>query len=129
MRDGALGHGISDADTGERLEISDGDLYRADILSIRKGTAGTPGELRGVINYREENRIGTICGNSQYGIRGQANALAVRTSGSLKCPPGFHSRIHGTLSSFSHAKPSRMQSPTCAITGFLVFSSLSPRLR
>lgn len=68
---GALGHGISDADTGERLEISDGDLYRADILSIRKGTVGTPGELRGVINYREENRIGTICGNSQYGIRGQ----------------------------------------------------------
>ena len=68
---GALGHGISDADTGERLEISDGDLYRADILSIRKGTAGTPGELRGVITYREENRIGTICGNSQYGIRGQ----------------------------------------------------------
>lgn len=68
---GALGHGISDADTGERLEISDGDLYRADILSICKGTAGTPGELRGVINYREENRIGTICGNSQYGIRGQ----------------------------------------------------------
>lgn len=68
---GALGHGISDADTGERLEIFDGDLYRADILSIRKGTAGTPGELRGVINYREENRIGTICGNSQYGIRGQ----------------------------------------------------------
>lgn len=68
---GALGHGISDADTGERLEISDGDLYRANILSIRKGTAGTPGELRGVINYREENRIGTICGNSQYGIRGQ----------------------------------------------------------
>lgn len=68
---GALGHGISDADTGERLEISDGDLYRADILSIRKGMAGTPGELRGVINYREENRIGTICGNSQYGIRGQ----------------------------------------------------------
>ena len=68
---GALGHGISDADTGERLEISDGDLYRADILSIRKGTAGTPGELRGVINYREENRIGTICGISQYGIRGQ----------------------------------------------------------
>ena len=68
---GALGHGISDTDTGERLEISDGDLYRADILSIRKGTAGTPGELRGVINYREENRIGTICGNSQYGIRGR----------------------------------------------------------
>ena len=74
---GALGHGISDADTGERLEISDGDLYRADILSIRKGTAGTPGELRGVINYREENRIGTICGNS-HGSAGRHSGIRLQ---------------------------------------------------
>ena len=89
---GALGHGISDADTGERLEISDGDLYRADILSIRKGTAGTPGELRGVINYREENRIGTICGNSQYGIRGQLEPG--KYEGSMKkIPTGLKQEI------------------------------------
>ena len=89
---GALGHGISDADTGERLEISDGDLYRADILSIRKGTAGTPGELRGVINYREENRIGTICGNSQYGIRGQMEP-AKYTESMKKIPTGLKQEI------------------------------------
>ncbi len=89
---GALGHGISDADTGERLEISDGDLYRADILSIRKGTAGTPGELRGVINYREENRIGTICGNSQYGIRGQMEA-GKYTESMKKIPTGLKQEI------------------------------------
>lgn len=89
---GALGHGISDADTGERLEISDGDLYRADILSIRKGTAGTPGELRGVINYREENRIGTICGNSQYGIRGQMEP-GKYTESMKKIPTGFKQEI------------------------------------
>lgn len=89
---GALGHGISDTDTGERLEISDGDLYRADILSIRKGTAGTPGELRGVINYREENRIGTICGNSQYGIRGQLEPG--KYEGSMKkIPTGLKQEI------------------------------------
>lgn len=89
---GALGHGISDTDTGERLEISDGDLYRADILSIRKGTAGTPGELRGVINYREENRIGTICGNSQYGIRGQMEPG--KYEGSMKkIPTGLKQEI------------------------------------
>lgn len=89
---GALGHGISDADTGERLEISDGDLYRADILSIRKGTAGTPGELRGVINYREENRIGTICGNSQYGIRGQMEP-GKYTESMKKIPTGLKQEI------------------------------------
>lgn len=89
---GALGHGISDADTGERLEISDGDLYRADILSICKGTAGTPGELRGVINYREENRIGTICGNSQYGIRGQMEP-GKYTESMKKIPTGLKQEI------------------------------------
>lgn len=89
---GTLGHGISDADTGERLEISDGDLYRADILSIRKGTAGTPGELRGVINYREENRIGTICGNSQYGIRGQMEP-GKYTESMKKIPTGLKQEI------------------------------------
>lgn len=89
---GALGHGISDTDTGERLEISDGDLYRADILSIRKGAAGTPGELRGVINYREENRIGTICGNSQYGIRGQMEA-GKYTESMKKIPTGLKQEI------------------------------------
>lgn len=89
---GVLGHGISDADTGERLEISDGDLYRADILSIRKGTAGTPGELRGVINYREENRIGTICGNSQYGIRGQMEP-GKYTESMKKIPTGLKQEI------------------------------------
>lgn len=68
---GALGHGISDVDTGEQLEIASGDLYRADILSVQKGAAGSPGELRGVINYKEDNRIGTISANSSYGIRGQ----------------------------------------------------------
>ena len=89
---GALGHGISDTDTGERLEISDGDLYRADILSICKGTAGTPGELRGVINYREENRIGTICGNSQYGIRGQMEP-GKYTESMKKIPTGLKQEI------------------------------------
>ena len=31
---GALGHGISDVDTGELLHIDDGDLYQAQIVGI-----------------------------------------------------------------------------------------------
>lgn len=42
---GALGHGISDTDTGELLEIENGELYEARILSIVKGMSGNPCEL------------------------------------------------------------------------------------
>lgn len=67
---GALGHGISDIDTGELLEITDGVLYDADVLSVVKGTQGSPGELSGVIHYKEGYRIGVIDENSSNGIYG-----------------------------------------------------------
>lgn len=89
---GALGHGISDVDTGERLEISDGDLYHADILSIQKGTAGTPGELRGVINYGKKTGSERSAGNSQYGIRGQLDP-GKYTESMEKIPLGLKQEI------------------------------------
>src|SRR5699024_8008153 len=46
---GALGHGISDVDTGDLLNISTGALYQAEILGIQKGSSGNPGELSGLI--------------------------------------------------------------------------------
>ena len=42
---GALGHGISDTDTGALLKISQGELYEAQVVSVVKGGRGTPGEL------------------------------------------------------------------------------------
>ena len=64
---GALGHGISDTDTGELLDVSGGELYEAEILSIRKGTKGAPGELSGYIEYQEEKKLGTIEKNYREG--------------------------------------------------------------
>ena len=40
---GALGHGISDSDTGELVEIETGALYTAKIMGVEKGEAGKPG--------------------------------------------------------------------------------------
>ncbi len=68
---GALGHGISDTDTGELLEISEGELYEAEILSIQKGAKGAPGELSGYIEYEEDKKIGTIEKNTDLGIFGK----------------------------------------------------------
>ncbi len=67
---GALGHGISDIDTGELMQISDGDLYRAQVMGIHKGTKGSPGELSGLIRYDNSNIIGTITKNGENGIYG-----------------------------------------------------------
>ena len=66
----ALGHGISDIDTGKQLNISNGTLYNTKILGIQKGAVGNPGELKGVIDYRETEKIGNIMVNSTIGIRG-----------------------------------------------------------
>ena len=42
---GALGHGITDTDTGELLDVSGGSLYDTSILEIVKGESGEPGEI------------------------------------------------------------------------------------
>lgn len=73
-RFGALGHGITDTDTGELLEIADGSLYETKILNIVKGERGTPGELSGVITYANRFRKGSILKNTRVGIFGQADA-------------------------------------------------------
>ena len=65
---GALGHGISDVDTGDLLKIEKGALYQAEILGIQKGSNGSPGELAGLIRYDSDRVIGTIQKNTENGI-------------------------------------------------------------
>ncbi|MCI8626475.1 MAG: SpoIVB peptidase [Lachnospiraceae bacterium] len=76
-RYGALGHGITDVDTGLLLEIEKGYLYRANVLTITKGVPGTPGELVGVINKAEDARLGMIESNTNHGINGELTSEAV----------------------------------------------------
>ena len=68
---GALGHAVSDGDTGTQMSMAEGWIYLADIIGIKKGENGNPGELSGVINYRKNECLGTIAENSSLGIRGQ----------------------------------------------------------
>lgn len=69
---GALGHGISDPDTGELIGSDSGAITRAEIDSVLKGAAGTPGELRGQIDF--DAPIGTIDENTDGGIFGSVSA-------------------------------------------------------
>ena len=67
---GALGHGITDTDTGELLETSGGSLYDTNILEIIKGERGTPGEISGMITYSDRHVRGLIRKNTSAGIFG-----------------------------------------------------------
>lgn len=69
---GALGHGISDIDTGKLLDSNTGILYEADIWGIKKGENGTPGGLCGVVIYENNCILGKINANTDRGIFGQA---------------------------------------------------------
>ena len=72
---GALGHGISDVDTGELLDINEGALYQAKIVGIQKGSSGSPGELSGMIHYDAQQVIGSINKNCDQGIYGTLSVL------------------------------------------------------
>lgn len=69
---GALGHGISDSDTGEIVQISGGSLYDTEIVGIEKGSMGSPGVMSGVIYYGPGSLLGEIDSNSEVGIFGTA---------------------------------------------------------
>lgn len=73
-RFGALGHGITDVDTGVLMEFAEGTIYTAEITSIIKGKAGEPGELSGVIHQGERARLGTMEENIAQGIYGELTA-------------------------------------------------------
>ncbi len=63
----ALGHAVCDIDTGDILPLLNGDIVKADIVSCRKGTNGTAGELCGVFTSES---IGVLINNSATGIYG-----------------------------------------------------------
>ncbi len=90
---GALGHGITDVDTSTLMQMEDGTLYETDIVDIKKGTTGTPGEMTGMIVYSDDRILGDITSNSSRGIFGICNpkALAMGTREAL--PIGLKQEI------------------------------------
>jgi stage IV sporulation protein B len=66
---GALGHGISDMDTGKLLNVDNGLVMNAKISDIEQGKKGTPGEIKGVF-YKTDDILGEIYDNNDYGIYG-----------------------------------------------------------
>ena len=66
---GGLGHAVCDVDTGEPLPLSSGEVVPVTILDVVKGTAGTPGELRGT--FLSHSVVGELYTNNETGVYGQ----------------------------------------------------------
>ena len=69
---GALGHVITDADTNQPIDVSDGRIVKASIQGIQAGKSGVPGEKIGMF-INEKDFSGTIEKNTKYGIYGTLN--------------------------------------------------------
>ncbi|MEL7646775.1 MAG: SpoIVB peptidase [Sedimentibacter sp.] len=68
----AIGHGISDSDTGNLIDIKSGTIKKANITSIKLGKKGEPGEIIGYI-LKNEDSLGYVENNTDFGIYGSIN--------------------------------------------------------
>lgn len=67
---GALGHPITDVDTGDIIKISKGNIVNSSVVNIKRGEKGNPGELKGVF-INDDINLGSIDQNTKYGIFGE----------------------------------------------------------
>ena len=66
---GALGHCISDTGSGAEIPIGSGLLTEAEVVGIRRGAAGAPGELNGCADT--DKVLGDVLDNTAHGIYGK----------------------------------------------------------
>ncbi|MGI6119016.1 MAG: SpoIVB peptidase, partial [Desulfosporosinus sp.] len=89
---GALGHVITDADTNQKIEVSNGKIIASTIYAIEKGKRGHPGEKIGsfVTNSVFE---GTIEKNTMTGIFGSITGRVVNPYYKEAIPVGWESEV------------------------------------
>ena len=64
---GGLGHGVTDGDTGELIEMSGGDTSGVILGGVHRGECGKPGELVGILTAED---VGDIFKNTDCGVFG-----------------------------------------------------------
>lgn len=89
----ALGHAITDGDTGQVLTVSQGQILAADIVGVQRGKKGAPGELKGSF-LSSPTVLGTLEHNGVLGIYGTLDAPAANPLYPDGLPVGLRSGVH-----------------------------------
>lgn len=66
---GALGHPITDYETGSVIPVQDGKIYNCSLVGITKGERGKPGELK-CLFLQGKNSKGSVSKNTNSGVFG-----------------------------------------------------------
>ncbi|SFU90168.1 SpoIVB peptidase [Alicyclobacillus macrosporangiidus] len=91
-RFGALGHLITDVDTGQPIE-GWGSVHEAEVTGVVRGTAGHPGEKQGRF-LASVHEIGRIDVNTDYGVFGEMDALPRFSYLSKEVPVALPEQVH-----------------------------------
>ncbi len=76
-RFGALGHGVTDVDTGLLMPFQDGSILPSTVKAVRKGERGAAGELRGDFDLTRD--LGPLYANTDWGVFGTLNDVGAVT--------------------------------------------------
>ena len=71
LRFGSLGHSINNGNGDEILDISEGNVFEANVIGVKKGKSGIPGELIGM--FSQSDPQGDIDKNNSFGVFGYMN--------------------------------------------------------
>ncbi len=89
----ALGHAITDGDTGAVLTVSEGKILQADVVAVQKGQKGAPGELKGSF-LQNAHVMGDIRRNTVLGVYGALDAPVANPLYPEGLPIGLRSGVH-----------------------------------
>ena len=92
-RFGALGHAITDVDTGVILPVGEGALYENRVVEVTPSRRGRPGELTGDF-FADANQCGTVTKNTDVGIFGEAEGGLPNDLYAGTLPAAARSEIH-----------------------------------
>ncbi len=77
---GALGHGVTDVDTGKLMPLESGSVMDAKVKAVKRGESGSPGELRGDFDLTRDS--GSLYANTACGLfgklEGASNAITTQ---------------------------------------------------
>ena len=93
LRFGALGHLVTDSQTGREITISDGRIVAARVAGVDAGAVGRPGEKIGTFAGASDN-VGVIEVNSSIGIYGRLTASLSNPAFPELIPVALASSVH-----------------------------------
>lgn len=70
---GALGHEITESESGNLVEVKTGSIFSSNVTSITRSSSGNPGGKKATFNYNDT--YGTVIKNTKFGIYGYYDKL------------------------------------------------------